>query len=394
MRTYRELFRTPEYTPLFAATSAHLAAMTVSGLALGTLVFDRTGSPLLAALGMFGGSLAQVVGATALMSAADRLPPRAALASTGLVFAVGTAVLALPGMPLWALFAIVLGQGAVAAVGGGVRFGLLNEILPRDGYLLGRSVLNMSNGTVQILGFSLGAVLVTALSARGTLLVGAGLYLLGAVVSRCGLAARAPRAAGRPSVAETWRNNALLWSVKPRRYVYLALWVPNGLVVGCESLFIPLEPDHAGLLFAAAALGMLAGDVVGGRFVPGPWRHRLGPPMLLLLAAPYLLFVTDPALPLALIVVAIASVGYSASLLFQERLMAMTPDELSGQALGLHASGMVAMQGVCASLAGGIAQVTSPSTAMVVMAGTSITVTLSLTAGLRAGPGAAEVPVG
>ncbi|MYS87517.1 MFS transporter [Embleya scabrispora] len=387
MRTYRELFRAPEYTPLFATSSAHLAATNVSGLALGTLVYDRTGSPLLAALGMFGGSLAQVLGATALMSAADRLPPRAAMTVIGLIFAAGTAALAIPGLPLWAVFAIVLGEGAVAAVGGGVRYGLLNEILPRDGFLLGRSVLNMSNGVLQIVGFSLGAVLVTVLSARGTLLVAAGLYLLAAIVARSGLARRAPRASGRPSVAETWRNNTVLWSVKPRRYTYLALWVPNGLIVGCESLFIPLVPDHAGLLFAFAALGMLAGDVVGGRFVPGPWRRRLGAPMLLLLATPYLLFAVHPPLPLALAVVAVASIGYSATLLFQERLMAMTPDELSGQALGLHSSGMVAMQGVGASIAGGIAQVTSPTTAITVLAGASITVTLTLAAGLRAHPG-------
>ena len=33
-------------------------------------------------------------------------------------------------------------------------------------------------------------------------------------------------------------------------------------------------------------------------------------------------------------------------LLLQQRLMTLTPDELSGHALGLHSSGMLAMQGV------------------------------------------------
>ena len=56
----------------------------------------------------------------------------------------------------------------------------------------------------------------------------------------------------------------------------------------------------------------------------------------------------------------LASVGYSASLLLQERLMALTPDELSGHALGLHSSGMLTMQGVGAALAGAVAQLTSP----------------------------------
>ncbi|HUR03255.1 MAG TPA: MFS transporter, partial [Nonomuraea sp.] len=238
MRTYRELFRTPEFTPLFLASSGQVAGHTVSGLALGTLVYSATGSPLLSALAMFGSALVQVIGAATLLSAADRLPPRAALTGLMLVFAVATAAQAIPGLAVWAVFAVLLGQGLITSLGGGVSYGLLNEILTRDGYLLGRSMLNMSNGFVQICGFATGGVLIAVLSPRGALLTGAALYLAAAAVARFGLSRRAPRAAGRPSIAETWRDNARLWSAKPRRYVYLALWVPNGLIVGCESLFV------------------------------------------------------------------------------------------------------------------------------------------------------------
>lgn len=390
MRTYRELFRTPQFGPLFATSAVQVAASTTSGLALGTLVYAATESPLLAALSMFGSSLAQMIGATLLMSAADRLPPRAATTGLALAFGVATAVLAVPGLPLPVVFAIILAQGVVAAVGGGVRYGLLTEVLPKDGYLLGRSVLNMCSGLMQIGGFALGGLLVATLSARGTLLVAAALYLTGAAVARFGLAYREPRAAGRPSAAETWRVNALLWSSGPRRRVYLALWVPNGLIVGCESLFVPYAPEHAGLLFAFAALGMLIGDTVAGRFFARRWRGRLATPLQLLLAAPYLLFATRPALPAALALAALASVGFAASLLFQERLMALVPDEFTGQALGLHSSGMLTMQGVAAALVGTVAQWTSPATAMTVMAAASIAVTLALTAAGRRAAGAVD----
>ena len=70
MRTYREIFGAPEFTPLFLTSSVQVAASTVTGLALGTLVYAATRSPLLSALSMFGPSLAQVIGATALLSAA------------------------------------------------------------------------------------------------------------------------------------------------------------------------------------------------------------------------------------------------------------------------------------------------------------------------------------
>ena len=387
MLTYRELFRVPQFGPLFATGALQAAGSTMSGLALGTLVYTATGSPLLAALSMFGSSLAQVVGATVLMSLADRLPPRAALSGMALAFGLTTAVLAVPGLPLPAVFAVVLSQGAVAAVGGGVRYGLLNEILPKDGYLLGRSVLNMCTGLMQVGGYAAGGVLLTSLSPRGTLLVAAALYLAGSAAARFGLARRAPRATGRASARETWRINAELWSSRPRRYLYLALWVPNGLVVGCESLFVPYSPGHAGLLFAFAAFGMLVGDTVAGRFLPPRWRARLATPAQLLLAAPYLLFVLRPDLPLAVFLVALASVGFAASLLLQERLMALTPGAMTGQALGLHTSGMLTTQGLAAALAGAIAQQTSAATAMTVMAVASVAVTLALAPGLRPGTG-------
>ena len=162
------------------------------------------------------------------------------------------------------------------------------------------------------------------------------------------------------------------------------LWVPNGLIVGCESLFVAYAPRHAGLLFVAAAVGMLAGDTLAGRFIPSRWRDRLGAPLRIVLAAPYLIFAVRPALSIAVAAVVVASVGYCATLLLQERLMTLTPDELSGQALGLASSGMLAMQGASAAVAGAIAQQFSPATAMAATWPPSpLAVTLILGPGLR-----------
>ncbi|WP_327744115.1 MFS transporter [Streptomyces europaeiscabiei] len=383
MRSYQDLFRTREFTPLFLSSALQAAASTIGGLALATSVYAATGSPLLSALSMFGPSLAQVLGATTLLSAADRLPPRGTLTGLAVVFAASAASLALPGLPLWTVFAVIAAQGLVASLGGGVHWGLLNEILPKDGYLLGRSVFNMLHGVMQIAGYATGGVLVALLSPAVTLLVAAALYATAALCSFAGLTRRAPRASGRPSVAETWRTNARLWSSAPRRRLYLSLWIPNGLVVGCESLFVAYAPDRAGLLFACAALGMLAGDVTVGRLLPPRVRDRLATPLLLLLATPYLLFALHPSTPVAAACAALASVGFGASLVQQQRLLALTPPELTGHALGLHSAGMLTLQGVSAGLAGGVAQLTSPGAAMAVMAGASVTVTLVLWAAGR-----------
>ncbi|QRX89569.1 MFS transporter [Streptomyces noursei] len=380
MRSYRTLFRTPEFTPFLVSFAAFAAAQTIGGLALGTLVFRATGSPLLSAVSMFGPQLAQLLGAAFLLSGADRLPPRAILSGLALAFAAGTAVLALPGLPVAAVFAVLLAQGLVASLGGGARSGLLNEILTKDGYVLGRSVFNMLWGLMQVAGFATGGALLTLLAPRTCLLLAAALYVMSALATRLGLTARPPRSSGRPSVSVTWRTNGLLWSARPRRLTYLGLWIPNGLVVGCESLYISYDPGAAGTLFACAALGMFVGDVAVGRLVPPALRPRLAVPLRLLLAAPYLFFVLRPGVTLAAVAVAVASVGFGASLVLQERLMSLTPDDLAGQALGLHFVGMSTFQGVGAAVAGMVAQLTSPAAAMTVLAVGSVTVTLTLVA--------------
>jgi predicted MFS family arabinose efflux permease len=383
MRTYRELFRTPEFAALFGASCAQVAATTLAGLALATFVYARTDSPLLSALSMFGPSFAALIGGATLLSVADRVPPRAAMTLVALAAAIAGLVLATPGLPLPAMFAVIFAQGMVTSIGAGVLYGLLGEILPPDGYVLGRSVLNMSVGAMQVTGFAVGGILLAVVSPQTTLVIGAALALSSALVVRLGLRARPPRASGRPSVAITWRINRELLSTRARRAIYLSMWVPNGLVVGCEALFVPYAPQAAASLFVAAALGMLLGDMAAGRLLPPQLRSKLITPLRILLAAPYLLFALPLSLPVAVGAAAIASTGFASTLLLQERLIALTGEDVRGQALGLHATGMKTMQAVGAALAGLTAQFLPIGTVMTVLAVASLAVTAMLSPGLR-----------
>ena len=77
----------------------------------------------------------------------------------------------------------------------------------------------MSVGIMQIVGFAVCGVPLTVMSPRGTLLAGAALYVVSGILSYAGLSRRPARAKGRPSAAQTWRNNVLLLASAPRRYV-------------------------------------------------------------------------------------------------------------------------------------------------------------------------------
>jgi len=128
---------------------------------------------------------------------------------------------------------------------------------------------------------------------------------------------------------------------------------------------------------------MLAGDLSAGRLIPARLRPRFVTPLRLLLAVPYLCFILPLGVPIAVIMVVIASTGFGAGLLLQERLIALTDDAIRGQALGLHSSGMMTMQAVGATLAGLVAQHLPPGTAIAVMGAASLLVTVALTRPLR-----------
>ena len=128
---------------------------------------------------------------------------------------------------------------------------------------------------------------------------------------------------------------------------------------------------------------MMTGDLVVGRFLTADVRRRTNSGLRLLLAAPFLVFVFDPGIPLAALLVACATVGYGAGLAQQEWLVALTPPALRGQVLGAESSVRMTFQGLCAVLAGALADLIPTGTAMSVLAAASILVSLSLTPALR-----------
>ncbi|MFB9351176.1 hypothetical protein ACFFUA_27700 [Streptomyces heliomycini] len=374
--TYRSLLRDREFTGLYASFTLTVAASTLSGFALATLVDRRTGSPFLTAVSMYGATFATVLGAMTLMSVADGNRPRRTLVALQCVSLLGVAAQAVPGLPLAVRFALLLVLGFFQSLGTGTRMGLLAEVVPASAYVPARSLMNITSGGTAVLGYALGAVLLRYLSPQdvfvaATALTGAGLVVVATTVRERSI--RPPR---RPGLRQTWTANTALLSRSGPRALLLNLWVPNGLIVGCEALFISYAPDHAGVLLAAGSAGMLLGDLTVGRLLGAERRRRCAFALRLLLAAPYLLFPLHPPLPVAAAAVFVASAGFAATLPLQEHLLALTPDPVRGQVQGVESAGRMTWQGIGAALAGGLAQHLAPAATITALAALSLAVTL------------------
>jgi hypothetical protein len=388
VRTYRELFAVAEFRAIFAAQCLANAAAAAGSLALGTITYAATGNAALTGLSMFGGPLVRLAASWFTSSAADLLRPRQALMAVAVVTCAANLLQAVPGLPWGARFAFLALPWVAMAATSGSMLALVSDILPGDSYVFGRATINIAVGGMQVAGYGLGGLLLVALTTSGLFLAAAGAAAVAAGVVYLGIGDHPPRVTGRSLVRRSHEVNLALLGSPLLRPVFLAGCVPNGLVVGCESLFVPFGAHAAGYLLAVTSAGMLAGDILVGRVLPAAARTWLVEPLRFLLAAPYVLFLFRPPLPAALALGFLASAGYAASLPLQERLLAHSAADVRGQVLGLYSTGMMAMQGVAAVLAGLLAQrlgggQAAAATAIGVMGCASLTVTVTLIPGLR-----------
>jgi hypothetical protein len=392
---YRSLFAIGEFRTLLANRCVVMLSVAASALALGTITYGATRSPVLTGLSMFGGPLVSLLTSQLLLASSDSVRPRTALMAQMGGALAADALQLIPGLPWQWRFALLAIPYVVNSMFGGTQWVIVRAVVPGDSFILARSAMNLASGAMQAAGYAAGGLALIWLSPRGLFLLAAIADLVSLLSVRLGIADRPARGTGggRNVVRRTAQVNRRLLGSPLTRPLDLALWVPAGLVVGCEALFVPYgrgDGPLAGALFGASAAGMMLGNLTAGRLTGPGARDRLIVPLRLLLAVPYLAAPLVPP-PVTVALAFGASAGYAASLPLQERLLRLAGDDIRGQAMGLGGTGTMAGQAAGALAAGAAASWLGPGPAMAVMALASVTVTLALVPGLRrSAPGAAS----
>lgn len=369
--TYREVFAVAEFRAVLGGFALLLTGETVKMLALAVLVFASTGSPLLAALAYVAGFLPQALGGTLLLSLADRWRPRRVLVGYDVLRLVVAVLLASGALSPVAMMLLVFATGALSPIAMATRTALLPEMLDGDAFVLGRSLFTLVSAGMQVAGAAVGGLVIALTGPAGALWVAAATCVLSAAVSRFGVRDRRARPAepAHGAVRQTWRVNRLLLADRTMRGLLLAHWAPVALMVGAEGVVVPYaagvgrEPA-AGLLLAAAAGGMLAGEFVVGRFLPPGRRERLTPWLALLLGVPLMVFAVRPGIAVAAVALGLAAAGMSYHLGLARRFLEAAPEAFRGQAFGLLNTGMMTLQGLTMAGAGALAEALAPGTVM------------------------------
>ncbi|HEU5474879.1 MAG TPA: MFS transporter [Actinophytocola sp.] len=353
---FRQVLGVKEFRSLWAAELFSIVGDQLAGVALAVLVYQRTSSAALTALTYALSFVPSVLGGMLLSGLADRFPRRSVLVSTDLVRATLAAVMALPGLSLPALWALVALLSMSAAPFKAAQLALLPQVLDEESYLVGLSLRQITNQSAQLAGFASAGLLLVVVEPHVALLANAATFVVSAVLILVGVRRRpaaAARAAqrGGPALPRTARRRlaplVMLICLTGLFVVPEGIAAPYGSALGAGSIGI-------GLLMAADPLG----SVIGAWLLTRTGMRPNPVPIVVLAVGagvPLLLCAPEPNLVISIMLWAASGAMSTAYLiLIQGAIVELVPDERRGRVLGRIATGLYASQGI-AIVIGGIA---------------------------------------
>lgn len=397
----------PEFRALWLAQILSVAGDQLARVALTLLVYDRTRSPLLAAITFAASVVPTFIGGIVLSGLADRLPRREVMIVCDLIQAGLVAVMALPGMPVGALVALLFTVTMVSAPFMSARAALYPDILPGDRYVLGTAVTVTTVQFAQVIGFAVGGLVVAFVGVRTSLLADAGTFALSALITRIGVrarpAARPRQAMGDALRADAGRSVAEDGSERPgllagARAVFTNASLRTPMLYGWLVAFLDVHEGIAaplaaslgggaiavGVLLAAGPLGTSVGVIGFSRLADPVRRIRWMPALAVASCAVLVLFALDPYLAAAVAIIAVSGVLSCYQLAANAAFVSAAPASVRSQAFGIVQAGMSIGQGAAMVLAGAAAE-RYPPFAVIAMSGAVGTVAAVLI-GVRRGP--------
>ena len=400
--TFREVFAVREFRPLFGSFLLSTIGDELARVALTVLVYQRTQSPLLAALTFAIGHLPWLLGGPLLSTLADRLPRHRVLIATDAARAVLVALMAIPGTPLPILLGLLFLIALCAPPFESARSALMADILEGDQYAVATSLGNISLQLSQVIGFLAAGALVAVFNPSVALLVDAGTFAVSALWLWTRLQRRpAPLAEAGEGPRSLWQDtlDGLQFIGRtPRLLAIVAvLWLGTMFAFASEGVAAPLTDElgqattTVGLLLAANPLGATIGGLVIARLIAPDRRDRLVPPLVVLTLLPVLvaglvaLAAGPGALPFAAVIGLLFLSGLASAWVIPLNVsfVQAVPSAYRGRAFGVAVSGLYGVQGIGALAAGLAAEGVPPSGVVALSGGLGLVAVVPALVGYR-----------
>ena len=366
----RDALAVREFRAVLASSGLSILGDQVARIAVALLVFERTGSEFAASATYACSYLTWLVSGPLLASLADRQPRRRLMLQCDLLRAALVAVLLVPGLPLWSLFAVLVLVGLLSPPFDAAKSALLPEMLKGDLYVAGSAVQSAVFQGAHVGGFVVGGTLVAVSSAEVALALDAVTFLVSAALLRLAVLERPSVRVERRTLVRDTREGVALVAADPLLRRLLAYGVVGSLaMIVPEGLAVPVSeglgggPMTAGVLTAAVPAGYLLGSFCVLR-VPVARRPPLLPGLTVLSCVPLLLTPLVHSGPVVVALWVLTGAASSVGLVANAAFMVAVPAQARGRAFGLANSSLMAVQGAFLLVAGALAEWVTPRPAV------------------------------
>ena len=182
--TFRDVFAVAEFRALWGAQLLSVFGDQLARVALTVLVYDRTGSALLAAVTFVASVVPTFLGGVTLAWLADRYPRRAVMIACDLARCALVLVMAIPGLPLGGRVALLFLVTWVGAPFTSARAAIYPDVLEGEKYVMGTAVTLTTYQFAQVIGYAAGGAVTEFFGTRPSLLIDAATFAASALIVR------------------------------------------------------------------------------------------------------------------------------------------------------------------------------------------------------------------
>ncbi len=384
---FREVFAIAEFRALWLAQLLSVFGDQLARVALTVLVYDRTGSALLAAITFVASIVPTFFGGVALAWLADRYPRRAVMIACDMIRAILVLDMAMPKVPLAVMIALLFAVTLTGSPFNSARAAILPDVLSGDRYVTGTAVTVTTYQFALVLGFVAGGTLVAFLGTRTSLVLDAATFACSALIIRTWVRARPAAAAGRHPGSSRMASifaGAPLVLARPGLRTPMLFGLLAAFYNAPEGVAAPLAGSlgggavAVGVILAASALGQTVGSLTFSRFVAPPTRLRLMAPLAIAACGILVLFFCRPDLYVSVLILVASGLCGAYQLAANSAFVQAAPHERRSQAFGLAQGAMSLSQGVVMILAGAAADHHAPARAIAVCGAIGVAAALAV----------------
>lgn len=361
---FTDVFRVGEFRALWLAYLASVVGDQLALVAVTVLVYQRTRSPLLAALAYSAGFLPWALGGVALSRLADKYRRRAVMVACDSARVVIVAIMAVSGMPLLVMVLLLACVTLLDSPFRAARSAMLPDVLSGDHYVMATATMQITNRIGRTVGFGVGGAVVAVVGAREALLIDAGTFALSALVVRLGVRSRPvhpkERTHERVNIVRKVFGNPRLRTIMLLGWMVPFYAVPEGVAAPYAHM-LHGGATATGLVLASGPAGGIVGTLAFSRLVEPERRLRWMAPMAVCTPAVLCLCFAAPPLAASLIIFAASTTCSSYQLAANAAFVIAVPPSWRGHAYGLANSGINVGQSAWFAAAGAAASAVSPA---------------------------------